>query len=294
MIRERLMIIIHKMRTLMYLAICLVPIFALSCKTVDDDDDVYKVINSYITDTVYMDSVVRDTTIIENIVHDTIFSDSLLHDTTYVDRIIYDTIFVDSIIQETIVVERNIYHNPVIGVIAPDPSVIRATDGAFYLYSTSRNVSVFKSKNLTNWIYVGNAFEEATRPSIVSNATIWAPDINFINGKYVMYYSQSVWGGEWTCGIGIAVSDNPEGPFIDKGKLFTSKDIGVQNSIDPFFIEAEGEKYLFWGSLRGIYGIRLSDDGMSLMSGAEKFQVASSGVEGTYIHYHDGKYYLFA
>ena len=53
----------------------------------------------------------------------------------------------------------------------------------------------------------------------------------------------------------------PGRSFTDKGKLFISNEIGVQNSIDPFYIEEDGHKYLFWGSFRGIYGIELSDDG---------------------------------
>ncbi|HCF80558.1 MAG TPA: arabinan endo-1,5-alpha-L-arabinosidase, partial [Porphyromonadaceae bacterium] len=56
--------------------------------------------------------------------------------------------------------------------------------------------------------------------------------------------SMSVWGGEWTCGIGVATSDKPEGPFTDHGKLFRSNEIDVQNSIDPFYIEENAKKYL--------------------------------------------------
>ncbi len=58
----------------------------------------------------------------------------------------------------------------------------------------------------------------------------------------VMYYSMSVWGGEWTCGIGVATSDNPAGRFTDQGKLFRSNEIDVQNSIDPFYIDDNGAK----------------------------------------------------
>ena len=272
-------------KLLCFLPFCFLILMAcilMSCKTAEDDIT-EPVMPSLIVDTVYVDSVLHDTIIVDKIITDTTFVDSIIHDTTYVDTLIHDTV----------VVGRELYHNPVIGINAPDPTVIRASDGYFYLYATSRNVSVFKSPNLTNWIYVGNAFDETTRPAIVSSASIWAPDINYIDGKYVMYYSQSVWGGSWTCGIGIAVSDTPQGPFTDLGALFTSKSINVKNSIDPFYIETEGKKYLFWGSLCGIYGIRLADDGMSVMPGSEKFQVASNGVEGTYIHYHDGKYFLF-
>jgi len=104
----------------------------------------------------------------------------------------------------------------------------------------------------------------------------------------------SVWGGEWTCGIGVATADRPEGPFTDHGPLFRSREIDVQNSIDQFYIEEEGRKYLIWGSFRGIYAIELAADGLSLMPGAEKRRVAGTAFEGTYIHRRDGWYYMFA
>lgn len=109
-----------------------------------------------------------------------------------------------------------------------------------------------------------------------------------------MYYSMSRWGGEWTCGIGIAVADRPEGPFDDLGMLFRSNEIGVQNSIDPFYIEDDGHKYLFWGSFRGIHAIELTDDGLAVAQGAKPQRIAGTAYEGTYIHKRGGYYYLFA
>lgn len=188
------------------------------------------------------------------------------------------------------------YFNPVVSRSLPDPTVLKAADGSFYLYATedTRNVPIYKSKNLVDWEFKGTAFTNETRPDFEPNAGIWAPDINYINGKYVMYYSMSVWGGEWTCGIGVAVADKPEGPFTDKGKMFRSNEIGVQNSIDPFYIEENGKKYMFWGSFRGIYAIELSDDGMTVKAGAEKKQIIGTAFEGTYIHKKDDYYYMFA
>lgn len=84
-----------------------------------------------------------------------------------------------------------------------------------------------------------------------------------------MYYSLSKWGGGATCGIGVSVSDKPEGPFTDQGKLFRSNEIDVHNSIDPFYIEDNGKKYLFWGSWYGIWGIELTEDGLGLKGGIE-------------------------
>nr|WP_321412571.1 family 43 glycosylhydrolase [uncultured Carboxylicivirga sp.] len=188
------------------------------------------------------------------------------------------------------------YVNPVVGRSLPDPTVIKASDGNFYLYATEdiRNLPIYKSSNLTDWEFVATAFTNETRPDFEPRGGLWAPDINFINGKFVMYYSMSVWGGEWTCGIGVATADNPSGPFTDQGKLFRSNEIDVQNSIDPFYIEDGGKKYLFWGSFRGIYAIELSDDGLSIKEGAHKQQVAGTAYEGTYIYKKENTYYFFA
>lgn len=188
------------------------------------------------------------------------------------------------------------YQNPVSGYSLPDPSIIKASDGYFYLYATEdiRNTPIQRSADLVNWEFLGTAFTSQTRPSFEPRGGLWAPDINVINGQYVLYYSMSVWGGEWTCGIGAATSDKPLGPFTDRGKLFRSNEIGVQNSIDQFYFEDEGKKYLFWGSFSGIYSIELSDDGLSVREGAVKRKVAGTAYEGTCIYKRDSYYYLFA
>lgn len=188
------------------------------------------------------------------------------------------------------------YSNPVIDYSLPDPSIIKGEDGYFYLYATEdiRNLPIHRSKDLVNWEFLGTAFTDENRPDFEPNGGIWAPDINKIGDKYVLYYSMSVWGGEWTCGIGCAVSDRPEGPFKDCGMMFRSNGIKVQNSIDPFYIEDNGYKYLFWGSFRGIYAIELSEDGLSLKSGSSPVQIAGTAYEGTYIHKRGGYYYMFA
>jgi arabinan endo-1,5-alpha-L-arabinosidase len=191
---------------------------------------------------------------------------------------------------------EDVYTNPVSTSSLPAPTIIKAADGYFYLYATEdhRNIPIYRSADLVNWSLRRTAFTEATRPDFESGGGLWAPDINYINGKYVLYYSMSIWGGEQTCGIGVATANSPNAYFTDKGKLFRSNEIGVQNSIDPFYIEDDGKKYLFWGSFRGIYAIELSSDGLSLRTGAEKQQVAGTRFEGTYIYKRGDYYYLFA
>lgn len=187
------------------------------------------------------------------------------------------------------------YTNPVVNYSLPDPTVIKGDDGYFYLYATEdiKHLPIHRSKDLVNWESLSTAFTSETRPTFEPKGGLWAPDINKIGGKYVLYYSMSRWGGEWTCGIGVAIADKPEGPFKDIGMMFRSNEIGVQNSIDPFYIEDEGRKYLFWGSFRGIYGAELTADGLALKPSAERKQIAGTAYEGTYIHKKDGYYYMF-
>lgn len=188
------------------------------------------------------------------------------------------------------------YTNPVIDRDAPDPTVIRAEDGTFYAYATwrDRNVPIYKSTDMVNWEYVGGAFEKGKVPQYVKGGAIWAPDINYIEGQYVLYFSMSTWGGEWECCIGRAVSDSPMGPFHSDKMLFRSREIGVQNSIDPVVFQEDGRKYLVWGSFSGIYLTELTDDGLELIDKRDIMRLAGSAYEGTYIHKRKGYYYLFA
>ena len=65
--------------------------------------------------------------------------------------------------------------------------------------------------------------------------------------------------------------------------MFTSKQIGIQNCIDPFYIEDGGKKYLFFGSFHGIYGVELTADGLHVKQGAKPREVAGT-VYGGNLH----------
>ncbi|MEF8852357.1 MAG: family 43 glycosylhydrolase [Haloarculaceae archaeon] len=189
------------------------------------------------------------------------------------------------------------YENPVFEPILADPTVVRTPDGTFYAYGTEDNwrdgegfryVPLVRSADLVDWEYVGEAFE--TKPDWKDRGFLWAPAVVRLNGTYHMYYSYSEWGDP-NPGIGLATSDDPAGPFEDRGKLFLSDEIGVPNSIDPMVCFEDGTPYLFWGSFNGIYAVELSADGREVVG--EKTRVAGDDYEGTYIHERDGQYYFF-
>lgn len=197
------------------------------------------------------------------------------------------------------------YTNPVFEPILADPTVVRdPKTGLFYAYGTqddwgdgqgSRLVPILRSTNLVDWQFVAEAFEE--KPQWKEAGGIWAPDVNLVNGKYHLYYAFSTWGDP-NPGIGVAVAETPEGPFVDQGKVFTSEDVGVPNSIDAFYMEKANEKYLFWGSFsdaptQGTYAVRLTDDGLAVPDLSKKVKIAAGDYEAVMIHQRDGYYYFF-
>jgi len=197
------------------------------------------------------------------------------------------------------------YTNAVFTPILADPTVMKdPVSGYYYAYGTedkwstdNKNhiVPIVRSADLVSWSYVGDAF--TTRPSWKSSGGIWAPDIAVINGKYYLYYACSTWGDD-NPGIGLAISSFPTSGFVDQGKLFLSSEIGVPNSIDPFYFEDGGKKYLFWGSFstaasQGTYGVELSDDGTTVKNMNEKFKIAAGDWEAVNLFKKNGYYYFF-
>jgi arabinan endo-1,5-alpha-L-arabinosidase len=189
------------------------------------------------------------------------------------------------------------YSNPIVPKCLPDPTCLRITTGEYYLYATeeeTRNVPIYKSRDLVKWEFVDTAFTNQTRPDFISGGVIWAPDINLINEKYVMYFAMAIPSSTVDkSGVGVAYADKPEGPFTFGSKFFDSVEVGVGESIDPVYIEDQGKKYFVWGSFYGIYAFELEDDGLHIKSGSEKVEIAGDQFEGTYIHKRGDYFYFF-
>ena len=194
------------------------------------------------------------------------------------------------------------YRNPLFTAFSlPDPDVIRADDGYFYLYATEhdrnnanmRNVPIMRSSDLMTWTRVGAMFTDQNHPQITNgNAGIWAPSINRIGNKYVCYYSQP--GDNYKHAIGVAVADSPTGPFVDHGKLIDSNEQGVDISIDAYLYQEDGRNYLFWGSFRNISVLELTEDGLAIKNKEtqKRREVAGGQYEATVVVKRDGWYYL--
>jgi arabinan endo-1,5-alpha-L-arabinosidase len=190
------------------------------------------------------------------------------------------------------------YTNPVFEPTFADPTIIKADDNYYYAYATEdfwegkdHLVAVIRSTDLVKWTYLADAF--AKKPAWKQGG-LWAPNVFRYDGKYFMFYSLSIWG-DTNPGVGLARSELPQGPFTDLGKFFLSSEVGVNNSIDPCFFQdtVSGNLYIFWGSFRGIYGRQLQYSEGTFTFAGDKFQIAGSQYEGSYLYYKDGFYYYF-
>lgn len=106
-----------------------------------------------------------------------------------------------------------------------DPSILYCTEGDqkgyYFIYATSGYINtsglqVWRSKNLTDWECMGNAF----MPDVDKNWAykgFWAPQCIYDEeyGKYFMFYS-APWGSDGTLRYdSCCVADSPLGPFYE-------------------------------------------------------------------------------
>lgn len=86
------------------------------------------------------------------------------------------------------------------------------------------------------------------------NRLLFAPDSVTINGKSYLFFCMSD-GCE-----GVAVSDDPAGPFTDPVRIVTDKSRTPISGIDPgVFADDDGRVYLYWGQISS-FGAELTED----------------------------------
>ncbi|MDT0687752.1 family 43 glycosylhydrolase [Autumnicola psychrophila] len=151
---------------------------------------------------------------------------------------------------------------------------------------------VFSSTDLQEWTDHGMILSQEDVPWGDPDAnSMWAPDAIERNGKYYFYFPTRIKdasAGESGFSIGVAIADNPEGPFEPQQEPIK----GVQG-IDPnVFIDKDGQAYLYWSQGK-IFGAKLKDNMLELASEPKVFEVPQKGhIEGPWVFERNGKYYL--
>jgi arabinan endo-1,5-alpha-L-arabinosidase len=207
------------------------------------------------------------------------------------------------------------YENPVLDSDFPDPAVLRARDGFYYVYATQgthdgrmHNIQAARSRDLVHWERLGDALP--AKPVWASRTQdFWAPHVHEAGGLYYLYYSAKPDAALTDTSRGlclaVATADRPEGPFTDIGRPLQCGE-GFVN-IDPFAYDdpASGRRLLYWGSGFGPIKVQeLAPDRMSFAPGSRPVDLVpvirsedpanyQRLVEGAWITRRGGFYYLF-
>jgi arabinan endo-1,5-alpha-L-arabinosidase len=190
-----------------------------------------------------------------------------------------------------------------------DPSIIQGRDGYWYAYATSDPLvaggpfglmHMARTKDFGSWEYLGTVFNDQTKPAWAAPGSFfWAPDIRYLDGHYVMYFTVTDTaanpGGDPA--IGVATAPTPAGPWTaTDGPVVAPKpdgNGGFFGTIDPAMLTAaDGKRYLYYGGFYGGISVtELSADGMHAVGEPTQITIGDR-YEGSYVVYRDGWYYF--
>lgn len=193
-------------------------------------------------------------------------------------------------------------HNPVLEGFYADPDILYAEKtGKYYIYPTSDGFmnwsgtyfKVFSSDNLVDWTDEG-VILDLKKDVSWTDRNAWAPCIieKKIDGAYKYFYYFTA-----AQRIGLAVADDPTGPFVDSGQpLIDYKPEGITGGqeidADVFTDPETGKSYLYWGN-GYLAAAELSDDMLSIKKNTLKLMnIDQTYREGTYVIYRNGTYYF--
>lgn len=195
--------------------------------------------------------------------------------------------------------------NPVIEGRYADPEGVMYGD-ELWIYPTTSGAAAdhkyyhfdaFSSKDLKTWV----KHEDVITENEVSwlRKCFWAPAALTKDGKYYIFFScNDIYEGDYG-GIGVAVADNPAGPFHDLlGKPLVGEIVNKAQPIDQFVFQdpATGDWLMCYGGWGRCNIVRLSDDFTRLLpfaDGETYKEITPEGyVEGPFMLCRDGKYYF--
>ena len=203
------------------------------------------------------------------------------------------TASIDGLGLKTYAVTAGVENNPALQGYYADPEIMYSyKTKKFYIYPTSDGFinwsgtyfKTFSSVDLVTWTDEGVILN---LPTDVTWGTYnaWAPCITEkkINDEYKYYYYFVAAGN-----VGVAVADQPTGPFVDSGKKLT-------DNIDPdvYTDTLSGKSYLYWGNTT-LYAAELNADMISINASTKRTITPSDGTfrEGVYVIKRNDIYYF--
>ncbi len=158
-------------------------------------------------------------------------------------------------------------------------------------------MDAFSSPDLVNWTKHSRIVD--TGSIKWAKRAMWAPSIVHKNDKYFLFFAANdIKNEQQPGGIGVAVSDKPEGPFRDYlGKPLLNEIVNKAQPIDQFvFKDKDGQYYMIYGGWGRCNITRLKDDFTGFLpfaDGTTFKEITPNGyVEGPIMFIRNGKYYF--
>lgn len=192
--------------------------------------------------------------------------------------------------------------NPVFEGWYADPEGI-IYDDTYWIYPTWSDVyekqtyfDCFSSPDLVTWTKHSAVLDTAAVKW--AEKAMWAPSVIRKGGRYYLFFgANDVHEGE-VGGIGVAVSDRPEGPYADLlGKPLINEIVNGAQPIDQFvFHDGDDRYYMYYGGWGHCNVVRLNDDFTGILpfdDGETYKEITPEGyVEGPFMFKKNGKYYF--
>src|ERR1017187_8579239 len=164
-------------------------------------------------------------------------------------------------------------------------------------YNEQTFFDAFSSPDLVHWTRHGRILD--TNTVTWARRAIWAPAMAEKDGRYFIFFgANDIQNDGQLGGIGVAVADNPAGPFRDYlGKPLIDRFHNGAQPIDPFvFRDQDGQHYIIYGGWRHCNIARLKEDfsGVEPLADGTVFkEITPEGyVEGPFLFRRGSKYYF--
>ncbi len=151
-------------------------------------------------------------------------------------------------------------------------------------YFTMKDWLLYSTVDMVNWTYRGTPLTSATFSKWAKQDNdCWASQCIERNGKWYWYVTATIKDQAYP-GIGVAVADNPAGPYKDPiGKPLVQGWFKIDPSV---FIDDNGQAYLFYGN-NMLWYAKLSKSMTSLTSNEIEVKTKDEKAFGPYKGYND-------
>ncbi len=192
--------------------------------------------------------------------------------------------------------------NPVLEGWYADPEAIIYGD-QYWIYPTYSDtydkqvfMDCFSSPDLITWKKHARILDTAA--VVWADSALWAPGVIEKAGKYYLFFAANDVHKGQLGGIGVAVADQPQGPFEDLlGKPLINEIIHGAQPIDQFvFKDLDGSYYMYYGGWGHCNLVKLNEDFSELIAFDDgtiyKEVTPENYVEGPVMFVRKGKYYF--